>query len=111
MGFIEVRNLPEVEPKAGWHGQFFHSEHMTFAYYAIDAGAALPAHAHSNEEVWHVIEGAIQLTLGDEMRRLQAGDAAVVPANVQHAAAASEACRVIVVDHPVRDEVAGIKVG
>lgn len=110
MGFIDTQSLPEIEPKAGWHGRFFHSEHMTFAYYTIDAGATLPAHAHANEEVWHVIEGAIELTLGEQTRSVSAGNALVVPPNTVHAVRANEACRVIVVDHPVRDEVAGIRV-
>lgn len=110
MGFVDPRTLPEVQPKAGWHGRFFHSEHMTFAYYTIDAGAALPAHAHPNEEVWHVIEGSMELTLGDETQCVGAGNALVVPANVVHAAHAHERCRVIVVDHPARHDVAGISV-
>lgn len=110
MGFIDVRNLPEIEPKPGWHGRFFHSAHMTFAYYTLDAGAALPSHSHDNEEVWHVIEGAVELTLDGQTRNVRAGDALVVPANAVHAARAQEACRVIVVDHPVREDVAGIKV-
>jgi unsaturated pyranuronate lyase len=110
MGFIEPSALPEVEPKAGWHGRFFHSAQMTFAYYSIDAGAVLPPHMHANEEVWHVIDGSIDLTLGEETRTVSAGNALVVPANVLHAAHAKHQCRVIVVDHPVRDEVAGITV-
>lgn len=52
MGLIETDALPRISPKAGWRGRFFHSAHMTFAYYEIEAGAALPAHAHENEEVW-----------------------------------------------------------
>lgn len=110
MAFIEPDALPEVQPKDGWHGRFFHSEHMTFAYYTIDAGARLPPHAHANEEVWHVTEGAIELTLGDETRNVPAGDAVVVPADVLHAAHAKQSCRVIIVDHPVRHEVAGLEI-
>lgn len=108
MGFIETRSLAEIEPKAGWHGRFFHSEHMTFAYYTIDAGASLPPHAHLNEEVWHVIEGVIDLTLDEETRSVRSGDALVVPAGVLHAAHANQPCKVIVVDHPARHEVAGL---
>lgn len=110
MGFIEPSGLPEIQPKAGWYGRFFHSEHMTFAYYTIDGGAALPPHAHANEEVWHVIEGSIDLTLDGDTRTVRAGNALVVPANTPHAASAKQPCRVIIVDHPVRHEVAGITV-
>lgn len=110
MGFVDVAALPEIDPKPGWHGRFFHSEHMTFAYYTIDAGATLHKHAHPNEEVWHVIDGSVELTLGSESRVVRAGEAAVIPGGTEHAAAAHEACRVIVVDHPARREVAGISI-
>ena len=57
MGFLDPSKLPEIEPKPCWHGRFFHSDHMTFAYYEISAGEALHLHSHPNEEVWHIIEG------------------------------------------------------
>jgi|SRR6266511_3221945 len=110
MGFIDPSTLPQVEPKPGWHGRFFHSEHMTFAYYEIDAGAALHAHSHANEEVWHIIEGELDLTLGEETRCVRAGYAVVLPAGTTHAVAAKRWCRAIVVGHPARHEVGGVKI-
>src|ERR1700709_702392 len=110
MGFIDPSTLPEAEPKPGWHGRFFHSEHMTFAYYEIDASAGLHLHSHPNEEVWHIVEGEVDLTLGEETRRGGAGCAGVIPGGTLHAVAVQERCRVIVVDYPVRHEVAGIEI-
>jgi len=83
---------------------------MTFAYYEIDAGASLHVHSHPNEEVWHIIEGEVDLTLGEETRCVRAGHAVVVPAGTAHAVAVNKGCRVIVVDYPVRHEVAGIEI-
>jgi hypothetical protein len=51
MALIDTRKLSEREPKPGWHGRLFGSESMTFAHYAIDAGASLHEHSHPNEEV------------------------------------------------------------
>jgi len=110
MGFIDVGALPDRGPKPGWHGRFFHSEHMTFAYYDLEPAASLHLHAHPNEEVWHVIAGELELTLGDETRTVRAGDAVVVPSGAQHAVAVKVAARVIVVDHPVRRDLAGIQI-
>ena len=110
MGFIDPTTIPQATPKPGWHGRFFHSEHMTFAYYEIEAGATLHAHSHPNEEVWHIIEGALDLTLGDETRCVRAGHAVVIPAGTTHAVAVTHRCRAIVVDHPVRHEVGGVKI-
>jgi len=110
MGFIDPSSLPQVEPKPGWHGRFFHSEHMTFAYYEIEAGAALHAHSHPNEEVWHIVEGEAELTLGEETRCVRAGSAVVIPANTKHMVGVKKRCRAIVVDYPLRQEVAGLKI-
>jgi len=49
--------------------------------------------------------------LGNEKRSLRAGSAAVIPAGTTHAVVAvKKRCRAIVVDHPVRREVAGLKI-
>jgi len=110
MGLIDPKSLPAAEPKPGWHGRFFHSEHMTFAYYDIEAGAALHAHSHPTEEVWHLIDGEADVTLGDKTMRVGAGCAVVIPGGVTHSLAAKTTCRAIVVDYPVRREVAGIRI-
>jgi quercetin dioxygenase-like cupin family protein len=107
--FVDPELLEAHEPRPGWTGRFFHSAQMTFAYYAIAAGADVPAHVHPYEEVWHVVEGALEVTVGAETRVLHAGAAAVVPAGERHSVRAVEATRAIVVDHPVRHSVAGIR--
>jgi len=108
MPFVDPSQLPEKMPGEGWHGRFFHSEHMTFGYYEIDAGAAVHEHFHENEEVWHVLDGEMEITIGRETEFVGAGRAAIVPADTPHSARAVTACQVIVVDQPVRATLAGI---
>ena len=111
MPIVDVPSLPIVEPKAGWRGQFFHSEHMTFVHYAIDAGSSVHVHHHEEEEVWHVLEGELEISLSEATHRLGPGQAAVVPAGEHHAVRAVRDSRVIVVDYPVRASVGGIDTG
>jgi quercetin dioxygenase-like cupin family protein len=82
---------------------------MTFAYYDIAADADVHAHEHRNEEVWHVVAGALELSLGEETRVVRAGEAAIVPAGVRHSVRVIEPTRAIVVDYPVRESLAGIR--
>jgi quercetin dioxygenase-like cupin family protein len=105
MSFVDTRELPAREPLPGWEGRFFHSETMTFAYYAVKAGASIHAHSHPNEEVWHVIEGELEVTIGDETRIAGPGCAAVVPANTTHSVRARSDTSAIVVDHPRRESI------
>ena len=108
MPFIRTTELPPKEPLPGFVGRFFHSEHMTFVHYEIAPGARVHPHRHENEEAWHVVEGELEMTLDGATTVLRAGDAAVVPANVEHGAGAVGRCRAIVVDYPVRDTVGGV---
>src|SRR5262249_12696696 len=108
MAFIDPAELPAREIRPGWTARFFHSEHMTFAYYEIAGGAGVHRHSHDNEEVWHVVDAALEVTLGDAARRVPAGQSVVVPAGVEHALRADGPSRAIVVDHPVRDSVGGV---
>jgi mannose-6-phosphate isomerase-like protein (cupin superfamily) len=111
MPFVETAGLPTREPLPGWTGRFFNSEHMTFCYYDIAADATpLHEHHHEQEEVWHVTEGRLALTVDGEERVLGAGDVAVVPANHRHSARAVTACRAIVVDFPLRESIRGIRI-
>jgi mannose-6-phosphate isomerase-like protein (cupin superfamily) len=83
---------------------------MTFAHWDIGAGASnLHEHEHEQEEVWHIIEGSIVLTIGGEEGQLVAGMAAVIPPHTSHSAKVRGPCRVIVADFPLRLELPGIR--
>ena len=108
MAFIDVRELKAKEPLPGWQGRFFHSGHMTFAYYDFRAGASIHEHSHPNEEVWHVLEGELEVTVGGETRIAGPGSVAIVPADTPHRVKALCDGRSIVVDTPRRESVGGV---
>ncbi len=107
--FVDAVALPPRQPLAGWNGRFFHSDHMTFAYYEIDADAVpIHEHHHPQEEVWNVVEGELAITIDGHEHIVGPGCAAIVPANTAHSTRAIAASRAIVVDYPVRDQVGGV---
>ena len=110
MPFIARTSMVEGSPLPGWSGRFFHSEHMTFAYWDIAPDAAdLHQHHHPQEEVWNVVDGEAVLVVAGEERRVGPGEAAVVPPNVPHAVRVVGSCRAIVVDYPTRLSLPGVK--
>jgi len=107
MTFITIDTLPEKEVVAGFRARFIHSEHMTLAFWQVEAGAALPEHAHPHEQVTTVLEGEFELTVAGESRVLKPGMAGVVPSNIRHKGRALTVCRLIDAFYPVRDEYRG----
>ena len=107
MTFINLEDLPEKEVVPGYRARFVHSEHMTLAYWRVEAEAALPEHAHPHEQVTTVLEGEFELNVAGERRLLKPGMAAVVPSNVKHQGKALTACRLIDAFYPVREEYRG----
>ena len=101
--FIDTSKLPTIERLPGWRGRHFNSPSMTFAHYEFDAGSSIHEHFHPQEEVYHVIEGELELAIGGVAQRLGPGFVGVVPANTPHAVKAISSGKVIIVDYPLRE--------
>jgi quercetin dioxygenase-like cupin family protein len=104
MAFVDMEAIAEREVVPGYRARFVHSDNVTLAYWTVDAGAALPRHAHPHEQVASVVEGTFELTLGEETRVVGPGGVAVVPPGLPHGGRAITACRIIDVFHPVRED-------
>jgi quercetin dioxygenase-like cupin family protein len=75
---------------------------MTFAHYEFDVGSSIHEHSHPQEEVYEIIEGELEITIGGVTQRLGPGYVGIVPPNTLHAVKAISRGRVIVVDYPLR---------
>lgn len=104
MSFLDLADIEPWERRPGWRGRTFDSQSMTFAHWDFDAGATIPEHFHEQEEVWHVIEGELDVTVDGETRRAGPGAIAIVPPNGRHAVVAVTAGRAMVVDYPLREQ-------
>jgi quercetin dioxygenase-like cupin family protein len=110
MPLIDTSELKTREPLPGWEGRYFHTDNMTFAYYTVTAGSSIHEHSHPNEEVWNFIEGDYEVTLDGKTLRAGPGSVAVVPPDRPHSVRALTDGRAIVVDHPARDSVGGVRI-
>lgn len=104
MPFIDLANLKVTERLPGWHGRYFHSHSMTFAHYDFQRGSSIHEHFHSQEEVYEVIEGQLELTIDGISQIVGAGLVAVVPSNTRHSVKAITDGKAIIVDYPRRPE-------
>jgi len=108
MGIVGAEDMIVRRPLDGWAGRSFHSATMTFTHWDIAADAVpLYEHHHPHEEVWHVVEGEIALTIAGVEEIVRAGMAAVVPSDTSHSAMARGPCKAIVADWPQRADLPG----
>ena len=104
MPFVDTNKLDVIERLPGWYGRYFHSPSMTFAHYDFKRGSSIHEHFHSQEEVYEVIEGELEMTIDGVVGIARAGLVAIVPSNVRHSVKALTDGRAIVVDYPLRGE-------
>ena len=104
MSLIDTNSLRVVERLPGWFGRYFHSANMTFAHYEFKRGSSIHEHFHSQEEVYEVIEGELELTIDGVPQVVRPGLVAIVPSGVRHAVKALSDGKAIIVDYPSRHE-------
>lgn len=71
----------------------------------IEPNSVVPIHHHPHEQLGVMLEGAMELTIGDETRLLRPGDAYTIPPHLPHGARTREdGCVVLDIFTPVRED-------
>ena len=68
-------------------------DQMMLAHVYLKKGALVPQHAHHNEQLTYILEGALEFRIGadrGEVIIVRAGEVLVIPGNVPHEALALE---------------------
>ena len=91
MPFIDIREVPTIEPVPGCRMRTPFGEHLMLSYLEMDEGAEVPWHSHPHEQGGILIRGRVQLSIGDETRICEAGSMFIIPPNVKHRAVAGDA--------------------
>jgi quercetin dioxygenase-like cupin family protein len=96
----------DVEPVEFVPGLVFRSvigDELMVNYVSYEPHTEAPRHAHAEEQVLLVLEGELEVDLGEERRTLKPGQVAVIPPFVPHAARTHDgSCVQVDVFHPPR---------
>ena len=102
-----IHSLNNIQPKEvfpGFIGKFVHSDNMTFAYWEIKKGSALPEHSHMHEQVVNMLEGEFEIVLEGTVHHLVPGMILPIPSHIKHAGRALTDCKILDVFYPVRED-------
>ena len=104
MELIKLNDIKQKELVAGYKVRFVHSQNMTLAYWDIKAGAELPVHSHSQEQVASIIKGEFEFKVGKKTQIVGADSVVVIPSYKKHSGKAITDCKIIDVFYPTRED-------
>jgi quercetin dioxygenase-like cupin family protein len=82
-------------------------DRMMLAHVYLDKGAIVPKHAHHNEQLTYILEGALRFWIGEDGAEevvVRAGEVLHIPSNVPHKAEALEDTLDVDVFSPPRED-------
>ena len=105
MPFIDITRVKPLEVVPGCRMRTPYGENLMFSYLEMDDGAVVPLHDHPHEQGGMLLKGKIELTIGDEVRVVEAGSMFIIPPSTPHKAVAVDGPAVVLdVFSPVRED-------
>lgn len=103
--FHRIESLPRLQPVPGVEMSVMAGGAMMANWVRIDPGAGIPTHSHIHEQMGVVLEGEIEMTIGNESRTCRPGDAYTIPGDVPHSGMAGpNGCLVLDIFSPPRED-------
>ena len=101
------KDMPAEPLKGGITRRLISTERMMIAHVYFKKGDDVPRHAHENEQITYILEGALHFWLGANDEReviVRAGEVLVIPSNLLHRAVALEDTLDVDVFNPPRQD-------
>jgi len=108
MTFFRISELEAVEMLPGIERSAVWLEGVMLTFFVFQPNTNVPEHAHENEQITLVTQGALEFTLEGETRILRAGEGVCIPPNAVHSARSlDELTRAMDAWNPVREDYKG----
>lgn len=102
--FIALNQLAAEEALTGALLSTIQTENLTVAYTHMKAGVQIPLHQHPEEAIDIILDGILEMEIGEKTDMLTPGMLTTVPSQVPHAAKAITDCRVVTIFYPQRNK-------
>jgi len=105
--FYDLADVRPFSPLAGFQMQAVIGGAMMANWVRIEPNQLMPRHQHPQEQLGIMLEGTLELTIGDETRVLKPGHAYTIPGDVpHHARTMDDGCLVLDIFSPAREDYA-----
>ncbi|MEO8405157.1 MAG: cupin domain-containing protein [Chitinophagaceae bacterium] len=101
--FIELGKIPLKEITPGIKAEILQTQNLTIGYSFLKMGSVIPRHHHPEEAIDIMIEGELEMSVGDKTEIIRPGMMILVPSDIPHEAKALTDCRVVSVFYPRRE--------
>ncbi|MDA0748025.1 MAG: cupin domain-containing protein [bacterium] len=88
MPFINWNDIPVNELAPGVRIRAPYGQNLMISLLEMDEGAVVPLHHHPHEQGGILLQGQMELTIGEETRTVTKDEAYLIPPNVPHRAVA-----------------------
>lgn len=107
MPFINIDEYEAIEIAPGVRARTPYGRHVMLSYLELAAGSVVPTHAHPHEQAGMLLQGRLELTIGDEARVCEPGELFIIPGGTEHSARPVDGPAVVLdVFSPVREDYA-----
>ena len=107
--FYKLDEVPVVPLREGVTARFIVGGRMMMSFVHLAPGGEVPLHDHPHEQIGHMVEGTMYLTIGTEERLIRPGDAYTIPGGVPHRAVGGpEGGLALDIFSPLRDDYVAI---
>lgn len=109
MPFINWDQIPFNELAPGVRIRAPYGENLMLSLLEMDEGAVVNRHHHPHEQGGILLEGRMELSIGDDTRMVEPGEAYLIPPGVPHrAVAVGGPARALDIFSPVREDYVGL---
>jgi len=86
MTFHQPENREKKLLVPGIHIRTFWGENLLISVVDFEAHADVPCHSHSQEQIIYLLEGNLEVHIGERIYTLRPGEFVIVPGEMEHSA-------------------------
>lgn len=94
---IDLKNIIGVEPGQVSSLTLVQRPSLGVTLISLDKGTSIGGHSSPGDAMANILSGQAEITIGDQVHIVSAGESMVMPANIPHALKAAEAFQMLLI--------------